>query len=323
MESSPQEALSLVQEQLRDFPAEERLLILQSAIEERLAHLKLEEARSRYLARAHEAIRSQRYRDAVQVLESCHSEGILSDEITDLLEFARHEARREEKNALIETTVARAHALIRQGSYDDVISLLEPVVAQYDDPSLRMVLEKARSERHSEQVRMQSVLATLQRLSSFQQWEEAIAFLEQQPAAVRENDTVRPSLTELREANNRECQILQATGTAYAALHRADLPGAHQRTEALRQLHAPSELATKLAGSLESRVAQVAGHLVANALSEARAALQAHNPKQAVEILASSTVAKDFATPEIRQTWQALKKQAAKAQLLSRFGIRV
>ena len=86
---------------------------------------------------AHEAIRSQRYRQAVQVLEACLSEGILSDEISDLIQFARHEAHREERNALIETSAARAHALINQGSYDQVISLLEPVVAEYDDPALR------------------------------------------------------------------------------------------------------------------------------------------------------------------------------------------
>ena len=142
MENSPKEALNLVQEQLRELPSEERLLILQSAIEERLAQLKLEEARSRYMARAHEAIRSQRYREAVQVLEACHSEGIFTEDMTDLLEFARHEARREERDALIETTSTKAQALIGEGSYDQVISLLEPVVAQYDDPSLRVSLRE-------------------------------------------------------------------------------------------------------------------------------------------------------------------------------------
>jgi serine/threonine protein kinase len=322
MESAPQQALALVQERLRELPSEERLLILQSAIEERLAQLKLEEARSRYMARAHEAIRSQRYREAVQVLEACHSEGVLSDEVTDLLEFARHEARREERSALIETTAAKAQALISQGSYDQVISLLEPVVAQYDDPSLKVVLEKARSERHSEQLRLQSVLATLQQLTSFQQWEEAITFLDQQPAAVRENDAVKSALVELREASDREGRILQAAGAAYAALHRADLPAAHQQAEAVRRVQDPSELATRLVSSLEARVTVVADHVVARATSEARSALQERDPKRAVEVLADSSAAKDYSTPDVRQDWQALKKQAGRAKLLSRVGIR-
>jgi serine/threonine-protein kinase len=323
MESSPQQALAFVREQLREFPSEERLLILQSAIEERLAQLKLEEARSRYMARAHEAIRSHRYREAVQVLEACHSEGILSDEVTDLLEFARHEARREERNALIEMTVAKAHALIRQGSYDQVISLMEPVVAQYDDPSLRVVLEKARSERNSEQLRLQAVLATLQQLISYQQWEEAIIFLERQAPAVQENDSVKSSLAELREANDREGRVLQAAGTAYAALHRADLAEAHQKTDAVRTLQGPSELGARLAASLEARVTQVADHVVANALSEASSALRQHDPKRAVESLASSNIAKDFSTAEVKQEWQDLQKQASRARFLGRFGIKV
>jgi serine/threonine-protein kinase len=323
MESSPQQALVLVREQLRDFPAQERLLILQSAIEERLAHLKLEEVRSRYLARAHEAIRSQRYREAVQVLEVCHSEGILSEEITDLLEFARHEARREERSALIETTVAKAHALIGQGSYDQVISLLEPLVAQYDDPSVRVALDKARSELHSEQLRLQSVLATLQRLISLQQWEEAIRFLEQQPTFLLENDAVTSALAHLHEANDREARVLQAVGTAYAAFHRADLQTAHHQAEVVRREQDPSKLATRLVNHLEARVAQVADHVVAVAMSEARAALQDHNPKRAVEILASSSAATEFSRPEVQQNWQYLKQQAGKARFLSRFGIRV
>lgn len=321
MESSPQQALALVQEQLRELPSEERLLILQSAIEERLAQLKLEEARCRYLTRAHQAIRSQRYHEAVQVLESCLSEGILSDEITDLLEFARHEARREERSALIETTAAKAHALISQGSYDQVISLLEPILAQYDDPSLRVVLEKARSERHSEQLRLQSVLDTLQQLSSFEQWEEAITFLEQQPPALRDNDAVRLALTDLRDASDRESRVLQVAGGAYAALHRAELTTAHQQTVAMRQVSDPSGLAPALLQSLATRVAQVADKVVTNALSEARSALRVSNPKQAINILASANIAKDFSSPAVRQHWRSLKKQAARAKLLKRVGI--
>jgi len=297
------------------------LLILQSAIEERLAHLKLEEARASYMARAHEAIRSQRYREAVQVLESCLSEGILSDEITDLIEFARHEAHRQERSALIEATIAKANALVSQGAYDQVISVLEPVLVKYDDPALRGVLEKARAERHSEQQRLNSVLAAVEQLASFQQWDEAITYLEQQPLAVSENDAVKAALAELRQSNDREGRILQAAGTAYAALHRADLPAAHQQSEAMLRVEPPSELAARLVQSLQARVTQVADRVVTNCAAQAHAALQVHEPKQAVDILASANVAKDFSTPEIRQTWKSLKKQAARAKLLKRVGM--
>jgi len=199
-----------------------------------------------------------------------------------------------------------------QGSYDQVISVLEPLVAQYDDPSLRVVLEKACSERHSEQLRLQAVLATIQQLTSFQLWEEAITFLEQQPAAVRESDAVRSALADLREATDQEARVLQATGAAYAALHRADLPAAHQRTEAMRRVQAPSELATRLVSTLESRVVQVADRVITNSLSGARQALEQHDPKQAVEVLDGTSKAKDYATLEVRHNWHEFRKQAGR-----------
>ncbi len=322
MENSPQEALALVQEQLRALPAEERLLILQSAIEERLAHLKLEETRSHFMARAHEAIRSQRYWEAVQVLEACHSEGIFSDEITDLLEFARHEARREERSAAVETALAKARALIAQGSYDQAIALLEPALAQMDDPSLRVLLEKARSERHSEQLRLRSVLTAQKQLASSQQWDEALSFLEQQPAAVRETDAVRSALGELHAAQDCETRILQAAGEVYVALHRADLARASESIKSVRSEQGLSELAAKLADRLDIRLSQMADRVVSEAISGARSALQAHDPDHALQILASCSVSKDFSTLEIKQDWQKLRKQAGRAKLLGRFGIR-
>jgi tetratricopeptide (TPR) repeat protein len=321
MEISPQRALALVQEQLRELPSEERLLILQSAIEERLAHLKLEEARSRYMARAHEAIRSQRYREAVQILENCVSEGILAEETADLLEFARHEACRVERSALIESTAAEAHTLFSQGSYDQAISLLEPVLAKYDDPALRVMLEKVCSERDSEQRRIESVLEVLQRLISFQQWEEAITFLEHQPAAIREKDAVKSALADLQVASDREDRGLRAVGIAYSALHRADLQAAHNQAEVLRQLQASSQLTNRLVNSLAARVTEVADRVVTKAVSDARSALQQRNPKLAIDLLVSSNLAKGFATVKIKQEWQNLRKHARWARFVGRFRI--
>jgi len=323
MESSPQEALGIVQEELRNFPAEERLLRLQSAIEERLAQLKLEEARSRCMARAHEAIRSQRYGEALQVLETCQAEGIFSNEISDLVEFASNEARRQERNALIETTVARAQALIGQGAYDQVISLLEPLLAQYDDSTLRLVLEKAKAEQQSVQTRLQSALSTARQLASFELWDQAVAFLEQQPEMLHEFEAVKSALSESRAASGVQSRTLQATGAVYAALHRADLPAASERIEAVRQMQDTSGMAPRLAMSLESRITQKADHMVTTAMAHARAALQEGDPTRAAEVLHESDSAKDFSTFELKQDWLKLKRQANKAKVFGRVGIRL
>jgi hypothetical protein len=243
--------------------------------------------------------------------------------MTGLLEFARQEALQAEQKALIETAATQAHALMNQGSYSQVISLLEPVVTQSNDPALRILLEKANSEFDSEQLKLQSALATLQRLKSFEQWEEAVIFIEQQPATVWEHETVAPSLTMLREASEQEGAILQATGAAYSALHRSDLQAARQQSEALRGLHNPSVFATKLTNRLEARVTEVATNLVLHCIAEARQALQQRDPKRAVAILARADTAEDYAKADVRKSWHELKKRAGRARILGRVGIRV
>ena len=167
------------------------------------------------------------------------------------------------------------------------------------------------------------MLATLQQLASFQQWEEAISFLEQQPAAVHENDAVRSVLSDLREANDQEVSVLRATGIAYTALHRADMAAARQQAETMRQVKNSAELTTRLANMLETRVTQLADQVVANALSEARQALRQHNPKRAIDVLVESSDATNYSTLERRQNWQHLRRLAGRAKLLGCVGIRI
>src|SRR5207248_4005058 len=84
IETSPDEALSLVREELQEFPANERLQSLQSSIVTQIAERRLEQARAEYMTRAHEALSSGKYAQAVRVLEDCQKQGILSPEIAEL-----------------------------------------------------------------------------------------------------------------------------------------------------------------------------------------------------------------------------------------------
>jgi hypothetical protein len=87
-------------------------------------------------------------------------------------------------------------------------------------------------------------------------------------------------------------------------------------------VQAPSELAAKLTTSLETRMTQVADRVVTNALAEARSSLQKHDARRAVSLLNAAAAATEFSTSEVRREWEYLKKQAGKARLLARFGIR-
>ena len=130
LDTAPQEALELVRKKLREFPGNERLLILQTSVEEEVENSKLQESRAHFLALAHEAISQGQYRQAVRLLETCQADGIVSAEISELLEFARHEAEQQQRESLVETTFAEAQGLLAKGSYEAAIRLLEPAVQQ-------------------------------------------------------------------------------------------------------------------------------------------------------------------------------------------------
>jgi len=78
LETAPHEALQLVRDKLREFPGNERLLVLQSSVEEQIENIKLQESREHFLAQAHEAINQRQYRQAVRLLETCQADGIFS-----------------------------------------------------------------------------------------------------------------------------------------------------------------------------------------------------------------------------------------------------
>jgi eukaryotic-like serine/threonine-protein kinase len=131
IETSPEEALKLVHQLLHEAPGNERLLALQSTIVGHISERTQEQARAGYLQKAHEALSSGRYAEALRLLEKCQAEGNVSPEITELMDFARQEADRGLKNTPIqaEQTVASAlqaaEALRAHEQYAEAVRMLE------------------------------------------------------------------------------------------------------------------------------------------------------------------------------------------------------
>ena len=164
LETAPQDALQLVRDKLREFPGNERLLVLQSGIEEQIENSKLQGSRAHFLSQAHDAINQHQYRQAVRLLETCQADGIFSGEIADLLEFARHEAEQQQRESLVESSFAEAQGLLAKGAYAAAIRFLAPVVQQTNDVSMRALLDKARSQEQALQQKIGTVLSGAQEL---------------------------------------------------------------------------------------------------------------------------------------------------------------
>jgi len=63
--------------------------------------------------------------DAVRILEGCQAEGVATEEIGSLLEFARREEEKHRSEALMRSRAAQAQALIDASAYDEAIAFLE------------------------------------------------------------------------------------------------------------------------------------------------------------------------------------------------------
>jgi serine/threonine-protein kinase len=322
LETAPHDALQLVRDKLREFPGNERLLVLQSSVEEQLESIKLQESRAHYLAQAHEAINQHQYRQAVRLLETCQADGIFSGEIVELLEFARHEADQQQRESLVEKSFAEAQGLLAKGAYVAAIRLLEPVVQQTGDVSMRALLDKARSQDQALQQKIGNVLNAAQELVQGELSEEAVTLLQSQPELVLQAAPVQEEIRKLRAARDSEEATLRLVGSAYGALDNLDVAGGWATLEAGLQSNPESPLLNRVRETFEKRMRVTADEALSSALERARAALAAGDPRSAVDVIRSVSALTGHARLELQGERQRLLKEALRARMLARIGIR-
>ncbi len=322
LETSPQEALQLVRDKLREFPGNERLLVLQSSVQEQIESVKLHETRAHFLAQAHEAINQHQYRQAVRLLETCQADGIFSDDIAELLEFARHEADQQQRESLMEKSFAEAQGLLAKGAYLEAIRRLEPVVQQTGDVSMRALLDKARSQEQALQQKIGKALNTAQDLTQGELFEEAATLLESQPELVLQATPVQDELKKLRAASDREEASLKLIGSAYGALDNHDMAGGWAILEAGLQSNPESPLLKRARETFEKRMRATADEALSSALESAHQALAVGDPRAAVDVIRSVAGLTEYARLELQGERQRLLKDALRAKMLARVGIR-
>jgi len=311
-----------VRDKLRDFPGNERLLILQSSVEEEIENSKLQEFRAHFLAQAHKAIHQSQYRQAVTLLETCQADGMFSAEITELLEFARHEAEQQQRESLVKTIFAEAQGLLAKGSYEAAIRLLEPVVQQTNDVSMRALLDKARSQEQALQQGIETVMNVVRELVHGELYEEAVSFLQSQPDPVLQIPAVQDEVRKLKATRDSEAEILQLVGTVYGALDNLDLSGGWAALEACLQSHPESLLLKRARETFGKRMRVTADRALSLALTRARAALAAGDRHSAVDLIRAASDVENHASLELQGERQQLLEEALRGRMLSRIRIR-
>ena len=314
LETSPEEALKLVREALHDAPSNERLLSLQSTIVGHISARSQEQSRAQYLTRAHDALSSGRYTEALRILEACQKEGISSPEIVELMDFARQEADRGMKSSQIQALLRKAQALMARGAYSDVVDLLTPIKEEQGAASLLFLLEDARNRMQSQQREISAALQAAEALTNQEQYVEGIGFLESQAPEVLQSEPAQTALKRLREAHQSELATLRAVGAAYAALDRPELGAGGLPSPVGNQ----AALLTRIVPVFASRRKSVAERQLSSAIEQARAAMDAGDRKQAAKLLKDAAAFTEYAGGSLKSEWQALNKKAEKGKLFGR-----
>jgi eukaryotic-like serine/threonine-protein kinase len=322
LDKSPGDALKLAQEMLKRFPGNERLQVLQASIEEHLQRVSTEERRVRYLVLANEALNKRKYQEAVRLLENCQADGVFSDEMRGLLEFARHEATRDQRESVVESTINEAQALLAKGAHDAAMKVLEGAVRATDDPALRNLLEKVRTQKQTAQRKLDALTVALGTFLREEQLEEGVAFFKSQPAAVLQQPVCAEALKELRQARENDRKALEAIGAAYAALGSREMSVAGNTLRENLSSHPDSTFRTNLLKAYEERRGRSANLLVTGASDRAQEALAAGDAQGAQSLLDGAAVLVEYAHPEVQSKWQRLSKEAARSGILSKIGLK-
>ncbi len=311
----PREALELVHKVRQRFPEEERLLALEKMLTERIGRQTLEERREEYLSHAREALKHEKYADAVQILEGCQREGITMEEIDSLLDFARHEEAEHRRQSILRSRIEQAHSLIKDSAFDEAIGFLEEPLQQNDDAALRLLLEQAVAGRESLRMQVDAALKTAATMAQEGKRDEAIQFLEAQPPAFRRSLRVQIAESALKE--EKQQAIFRTVGRAYAVLE-SDLPAGEDTMRRAGAALGSSTLAGSMSESFRARSRAVADRVVSELIGKYKTMLRNRDKSGLLALLERASATIDFASPETKSNWQSVVSQATRTGTLTR-----
>jgi serine/threonine-protein kinase len=311
----PREALELVQKAQQRLPEDERLLELERLLTERFRQQTVEERRDEYLSQAREAISGGRYSDAVRILGWCEEEGIATDEIRSLLEFARHEEAEHQRQNALRSRVARAQSLIGDSAFEEAIEFLQEALQQNDDAALRLLLEQASVGHELLQKQVEAALGSAGKLVNAGNHAEAIELLQALPPVVRRSSRVEAAEAALKEEQQQA--IFRMMGRAYSALE-TDIPFSENILRRVAAALGNSGLAESMVESFRARIRVTADCMVASLIGKYKIMLRNRDREGAGKLAQQASGVVAYAGAQAKSDWQAILNQTTRAGLLTR-----
>jgi tetratricopeptide (TPR) repeat protein len=314
-DQSPKDALKVVQEARQRIPGEERLQGLEKLLADRVKRQTEEERREECVLKAREALAGGQYADAVHILEGCQAEGVATEEIGSLLEFARREEEKHRSEALMRSRAAQAQALIDASAYDEAIAFLEGALNESDDKALRFLYDQAVESRASLAKQVEAELASAAKLTREGKHAEAIQLLEALPPALRRSERVRAAESALRE--ERQQAIFRSIGRSYADLE-AGLPAGEQTMRRVAAALGDSTLAGPVAETFRGRMRAFADRAVAGLTAKYQTMIGNGDREGAAELAKQVAAIVDYAGPEAKSGWESVAARPRKIRTPAR-----
>lgn len=310
---SPAEALLIVQKALQDLPGEERLLVLEDSLRQRLKSAEKEEVRRRYLREAQNAIDRNEFEKAVEILESFQVEFADAGGVEELLEFARGEVAKQQRHARVAACVTQVTPLIEAEQFDQAIRLLEVASSETGDASLQRMLAEARAQQANLERKTEALLMRVARLRDRGQIDEAIRLLQEQPTASIPATPLNLLLEEICNQKEHEQAVANAFSSAARAVENGDFNAAIESIQSVQRAWGESADLTRALSEIESKRRQQASQTVAKAVESARTALLADDRATALSELRAAANMVEFASPTQQTAWRRLGAEASKS----------
>jgi serine/threonine-protein kinase len=306
---APLDAIAIIDSALEQVPGDEHLVQFKSMLEFQVKQIKKDELQAQYLKRAHTAIDSANYDEAIRTLESALIDCGELQELTSLLDFSRTEQQAQTRQRQTTAVREEAQALMRGGQYEAAINKLEPAAAATNDAGLKALLEQARGVLREAAQRVESVLSRTRALAQTD-LRGALRLLDSQPPEILSLSQVSTLRHELNQKLEIESAIQEAITRSEAALAKNDLQAGMDALESVRRAYGELPALKQAIAAYEAKRRPVANGVVTSAIESARKAVLRNEPASAVEELSRAASIREFADTQVQNDWRRLLEEA-------------
>ena len=303
------DALSILNEAARKYPAEANLQALLAIVAETLAREEDKRRKDNFVQAAKENIRNKKYDEAIRVLEEASADFGPAD-FDSLLRYAKEERAAYEHRKEIEKIAQQAQQLAENEEFEKAVKLLEDALQSGADEELNIVLADVRRAAADYEIRVTECIDTAHRLLRAKKAAEAVKFLESQPATIQRNKAFQSTLQNTRTEQARLQSLAAIEASARGALSRGDFD-AVERALAEGYGLAPGDSTLNLIrAELQSQRTNHANSILQRATKDAKTMLLVHSYDSAIEMLDKAASALEYASPDLAGEHRALREQA-------------